>query len=117
MDVLVSAFSVCHISSHSLLGGYCKHVRLFDMNRPGRNSTSMTVGDKMHQNNNSIVATLASHPTIDSKELLHFVNIYLDIYILRAIVHFFNMGQISLLLNYLSTRFVSQIYHPFTCNI
>ena len=63
MEVLISAFSVCYLSPDKLLAGYCKHVRVFDATRPGRECSVFAVGDKQHQNNNSIVSTVAKHPS------------------------------------------------------
>ena len=46
-----------------MLAGYCKHVRVFDATRPGRECSVLAVGDKQHENNNSIVSTVAQHPS------------------------------------------------------
>ncbi|KAL5252645.1 hypothetical protein ACHWQZ_G015435 [Mnemiopsis leidyi] len=63
VEVLISAFSVCYLSSDKVLAGYCKHVRVFDATRPGRECSVLAVGDKQHENNNSIVSTVAQHPS------------------------------------------------------
>eukprot|EP00116_Pleurobrachia_bachei_P003599 sb/3463861/ len=62
-EILLSAFSLCYMSSDTFIGGYCKEARLFNLNRPGKESQLMTAGDMEHQNNNAIISALARHPT------------------------------------------------------